>query len=77
MSPHLPGRPQLAPRSSSPERPVLPWSCLFCVPLGVNHYFWIILRVGFKHVPENFLLLQKDSGEEVEVEEFYVKYKNL
>lgn len=25
----------------------------------------------------NFLLLQKESGEEVEVEEFYVKYKNL
>lgn len=33
--------------------------------------------IQFLSVCLNFLLLQKESGEEVEVEEFYVKYKNL
>lgn len=46
--------------------------------MGVTLSFWNIPVGDFKYVPDrNFLMLQKESGEEVEVEEFYVKYKNL
>lgn len=44
------------------------WECVAAVELFQD----MILSVY-----HNFLLLQKESGEEVEVEEFYVKYKNL
>lgn len=56
-----------------PERP----SQASCPHVGACGAAFEILQYTVLSVCLNFLLLQKESGEEVEVEEFYVKYKNL
>lgn len=57
----------------SPGRP----SQASCPRVGACAAAFETLQYTVLSVCLNFLLLQKESGEEVEVEEFYVKYKNL